>query len=109
MTRIVFGDGYLEVKGHSGYDVRGRDIVCAGISTACNALVAALLPLRKHGLLEDLRVRKGAGEFSLFFVGASRVARDTVFAFETLFRAYAEEFPEHIEILSAEGEKPEQL
>ena len=109
MTRIVFGEGYIEVKGHSGYDVRGRDIVCAGISTACNALVAALFPLKKHGLLKDLRIHKGEDEFRLSFVGAGEVARDTVLAFETLLRAYAEEFPEYIDILSEEGEKPEHL
>lgn len=104
MTRIVFGEGYIEVKGHSGYDVRGRDIVCAGISTACNAIAASLITLKKHGLLGELHIRAGEGEFKLSFSGESAVARDTILAFKTLFGTYAEEFPEHVNILFDGGE-----
>lgn len=32
----------IKVIGHSGYDKRGRDIVCAAVSTACQMAVAGI-------------------------------------------------------------------
>ena len=38
----------LEVDGHAGYDEKGKDIVCAGVSMMVNALA---------GVLEDAEMR----------------------------------------------------
>lgn len=44
MTYIEYYDNgnefSLEVQGHAGYDVKGQDIVCAGISTLVQTLIA---------------------------------------------------------------------
>ena len=37
MTTITLGKYYIEVKGHSGYAEKGKDIVCAAISTLIEA------------------------------------------------------------------------
>lgn len=37
MTTVKVTKEYIEVKGHSGYDIAGRDIVCAGISVLIQA------------------------------------------------------------------------
>ena len=33
----------LEVDGHAGYDEKGKDIVCAGVSMMVNALAVGLV------------------------------------------------------------------
>lgn len=43
MIKIKFDKDKISIKGHSGYDVIGKDIVCAGVSsiviTSINAII----------------------------------------------------------------------
>ena len=43
MIKIKFGKDKISIKGHSGYDVIGKDIVCASVSsiviTSINAII----------------------------------------------------------------------
>lgn len=42
MISIIYEEGKLDVKGHSGYAPRGQDIVCAGVSTLMFTLAEQL-------------------------------------------------------------------
>ena len=63
---IIFNDGIsfrneskairIEISGHSGSDIKGRDIVCAGISTLTQTIIlsiAQLLKIRQNLLNEN--------------------------------------------------------
>ena len=58
MTKVQYslknGTHRLSVKGHSGYAERGRDIVCAGVSTLTQALAATLSANRGSLLSLDI-------------------------------------------------------
>ena len=58
MTKVQYsfknGSHRLSVKGHSGYAERGRDIVCAGVSTLTQALAATLSANRGSLLSLDI-------------------------------------------------------
>lgn len=54
----------LTVMGHAGYAPAGYDIVCAGVSSLCGALLLQLEALEKRGELSGLDFRLGSGFFS---------------------------------------------
>lgn len=54
----------LTVMGHAGYAPHGRDIVCAGVSSLCMALVCHLEYLEAQGELISLDYRGGSGFFT---------------------------------------------
>lgn len=54
---------YLTVNGHAGYAPKGYDVVCAGISSLCGALVCQLEALESMGLASGLSYELGDGYF----------------------------------------------
>ena len=42
MIKIKFDKDKISIKGHSGYDVLGKDIVCAGVSAVVTGGINAL-------------------------------------------------------------------
>ena len=59
----------LTVNGHAGYAPKGFDIVCAGISSLCGALVCQLEALEKQGLARELSFELGDGYFRCYAEG----------------------------------------
>ena len=56
VTAALLNDGFMiECEGHSGYDEKGRDIVCAGVSALCMALEAMLEELSVEGCAEQVQ------------------------------------------------------
>lgn len=53
MTIVTLGNGYVEVKGHSGYAEYGKDIVCAAISTLVEATYNYLLATKNKVEKDD--------------------------------------------------------
>ena len=45
MIKININSDEIIIKGHSGYDENGRDIVCASVSSICITTVNALLSI----------------------------------------------------------------
>lgn len=50
MTKIVIGKDHIEISGHTGYDVNGKDIVCASISSIVITTVNGILSIDKSYL-----------------------------------------------------------
>lgn len=51
----------IEIKGHAGYDDKGKDIVCAGVSSTVITTVNGILAINKDAIThhlnnDDLRV-----------------------------------------------------
>ena len=64
-TVVPLADGYwFECAGHAGFDEKGKDIVCAGVSALCMALEAMLDELTDEGCAEEVRKHAADGYFS---------------------------------------------
>lgn len=65
MTKIYLGKKesikQITISGHSGYDKRGADIVCAGISALSQAFVKLAAELEKRGIadIKSLTIKDG--------------------------------------------------
>lgn len=53
MIRINIASEFIEIRGHSGYEERGKDIVCAAVSALTLALARALEELTTGGCSEE--------------------------------------------------------
>lgn len=45
MIKIEIKENEITIMGHSGYDIEGKDIVCASVSSICITTVNALLSI----------------------------------------------------------------
>lgn len=50
MTKITFSKDHIEISGHSMYDVHGKDIVCASISSIVITSINGILSIDKNYL-----------------------------------------------------------
>ncbi len=95
-------DGYVfSCEGHAGYAEDGRDIVCAGVSALCIALVERLKTLCREGVanVRRLDVRDGALYAEFAYEGDKREDLLLGAAVETVMeglRAVAAMYPEHV-------------
>ena len=53
MIRINIASEFIEIRGHSGYAERGKDIVCAAVSALTLALARAIEELTTGGCSEE--------------------------------------------------------
>ena len=69
MTKIrlreLNGGCLFSCEGHAGYAEPGRDIVCAGISALCMALVRRLEDMTAEGIVRLTGCETGDGELHL--------------------------------------------
>ena len=107
MTRVRLDrlyDGYaFSCEGHAGYAEGGGDIVCAGVSALCIALVERLKTLCREGAAEMLRLQTGDGALYAEFAVAGGKREDLIVgaAVETVMeglRAVAEMYPDHVAV-----------
>ena len=94
------GKYLLEMKGHCGYDIEGRDIVCAAASILCVTLCSLLED--KQGMLEEsprIIVENGLSEIA--FIPKERYADELAAVFETVekgLRLLADNYPDYVSI-----------
>lgn len=107
MTRVeitYLNDGcVLECRGHAGWAEKGRDVVCAGISALCIALLERLDVLTRENVASVVRSHVADGELSLELRwggdGLSRLLLEaTVETVAAGFRRLAELYPANVSL-----------
>ena len=107
MTRVRLDrlyDGYIfSCEGHAGFAEAGKDIVCAGVSALCIALVERLRTLCAEGVAQTQRMIVRDGELLVEFTGADGKREDLILssAVETVMdglRAVAARYPDHVSV-----------
>ena len=107
MTRVTFaelnGGWWFECRGHAGYAPKGQDIVCAGVSALCMALLARLEALRDEGILRQVRTHVSDGEVcaEAFTDGDTLNALLVRHTFETVlagFQTLEETYPDCVRV-----------
>lgn len=91
MTTIQVSDKQIIVKGHSGYDEPGKDIVCAAISTLSDATYNYLAALGN-------KVSKVEGD-ALFVINIEYInnsSRRILGTFIKMVDDIAEQYPENV-------------
>lgn len=91
MTTIDIKDGYIEVKGHSGYAEVGKDIVCAAISVLTEATYNYLLATHN-----DVEKKENEGEFTIIIRGLNEVGYQIIKSFGEMIDDIASQYPENV-------------
>ncbi len=97
--REYYGRTLLTVEGHSGFDSRGNDIVCAGVSTLVGAFLNTVLDEESNGRLSLQRniIRDGYLYLEIEKFDFSRERTEGIVdGFMTGFMMLAETYPEHV-------------
>lgn len=55
MIEISRFEGGITIKGHAGYAPHGQDIVCAGVSTLAQTLIASIEALTEDAIQYDIQ------------------------------------------------------
>ena len=96
------GEGfYIEAAGHSGFGEKGRDVVCAGVSTLIFTTYYYLRKLQDVGYIGYLEKTEADGEVSISARCAEGEQTILKTAFEmalTGFEMLAENFPQCVTI-----------
>ena len=105
------GEGFIiEAAGHSGFGKRGKDIVCAGVSTLIFTTYYYLRKLQDGGYIEHLEKREADGFVSISARCAEGGQKYMTAALDmalTGFEMLAENFPTHVTIIKKGEEKSE--
>ncbi len=91
----------LEAQGHAGYGERGRDIVCAAVSTLFSALSLGLERQRNYGRLEWLVVKLNDGSARISAKPISEHHREVQLLFDVFAQALvqiADQYPEYVRV-----------
>ena len=91
MTTIGINSDWIVVKGHSGYDTIGKDIVCAAISTLTEAtfnyLVATNNKVEKHD---------GDGLFIIRIDRLNKAGKEIIEAFKEMVKDIESQYPNNV-------------
>lgn len=85
----------VKITGHAGYAEPGKDIVCAGVSTLAQTLIASL-DMLAPGTLESAEVNSGYVEIK--YRNLSEHAKMLIYSFFIGVNLIANEYPEHVKI-----------
>lgn len=89
----------LEMEGHAGAGIPGQDLVCCAASILVFTLAANVRRMRRHGWLEEARIRLAPGDARIVCM-PHQYARDCVVsrmdAICLGFRMLEKEYPEFV-------------
>ena len=85
----------IKITGHAGYAEPGKDIVCAGVSTLVQNLIASL-DMLTPGALESTEIKPGYTEIK--YINLSKHAKMLIDSFFIGVNLIANEYPENVKI-----------
>ena len=91
----------LTIKGHAGSAEKGRDLICAAVSTLTYTLVAELYELEEMGLVDmgDIQVRLEPGDAEVSFGSRSWAVEGAYRTVCAGFKMLAKQYPEYVEFV----------
>lgn len=104
MITIQIDNEYMgiRVEGHAGYDERGKDIVCAGVSALVRTWEACVEEFQKDGLLKSSKIDISDGK-AYVFAEPMEIYRDGIeVAFMTIKKGLftlQRSLPEYIQLV----------
>ena len=86
MTIITIQQDYIEISGHSDYDILGKDIVCSSISTMIQFLI----------LINDLDYIEDNGYYK---VDITKATKHNIEAFTNLIKQLEKQYPSNVKVI----------
>jgi uncharacterized protein YsxB (DUF464 family) len=84
--------GGITIKGHAGYAPSGEDIVCAGVSTLAQTLIASIEALTEDAIQYDIQ----PGWLELKFRKLSASAKLLIASFFVGIEMIADNYPDNV-------------
>lgn len=95
MIEVTRKENGLSIKGHAHYAENGKDIVCAGVSTLAQTLIASIEKLTT----DEIQYVIQPGTVDIKHGTLSREAQLLVKSFFIGIQMIADEFPENVRIV----------
>lgn len=97
MIEITHSNNRITIKGHAKYDVIGKDIVCAGVSSLTYAFIESVEQLTN----DKLKCFISAGNAVIEYGDLSEEGELLINSFFIGLRMIAEEYPDNVKIEQA--------
>lgn len=94
MITVIRHNRSIEIKGHSGYDEPGKDIVCAGVSTLVQTLIQSIEDLTS----DTIQYSMSPGTVDIKHGNLSERAQAMIDSFFVGIRLIASEYPENVKL-----------
>jgi uncharacterized protein YsxB (DUF464 family) len=94
MIEIIHTNNSITINGHANYAERGKDIVCAGVSTLVQTLIQSVEELTTDKIQYDMK----PGEVHIKFWCLSDPSRALVDAFFIGVKLIAENYPNNVKL-----------
>lgn len=95
MIEVKHNSDSISIKGHAHYAEPGKDIVCAGVSTLAQNLVASILGLTTDEIQYDMQ----SGSIEIKYGNLSEAAQLLVDSFFVGINLIANNYPENVRIV----------
>lgn len=95
MIVVKIRENSLIIDGHAGYEEKGKDIVCAGVTALTQTLVKSIEDLTEDKIEYDI----SPGRADIKYGNLSEKAKTLVDSFFIGICMIAEEFPEYVRIM----------
>ena len=95
MIVVKVRENSLIIDGHAGYEEKGKDIVCAGVTALTQTLVKSIEDLTEDKIEYDI----SPGRVGITYRNLSEKARTLVDSFFIGICMIADEFPENVRIV----------
>lgn len=94
MIEISRFEGGITIKGHAGYAPLGQDIVCAGVSTLAQTLIASIEALTEDAIQYDIQ----SGWVEIKFGKLSANAKLLIASFFVGVEMIADTYPDNVKL-----------
>ena len=95
MIEVKQNNGSISVRGHAHYAEPGKDIVCAGVSTLVQTLVASILEITTDEIQYDMQ----PGSVEIKYGALSEAAQLLVKSFFVGINLIADSYPDYVRIV----------
>lgn len=97
MIEVKQNSDSISIKGHAHYAEPGKDIVCAGVSTLAQTMVASILAMTTDEIQYDMQ----PGSVEIKYRNLSEAAQLLVDSFFVGVNLIANVYPENVRIVQA--------
>ena len=95
MIEVKRTNNSITIKGHAHYAEPGKDIVCAGVSTLAQNLIASIVGLT----VDEIQYEMQPGNIEIKYRSLSEAAQLLVDSFFVGINLIADEYPNHVKLV----------
>lgn len=95
MIEVNIRPGDIQILGHSGYAVEGKDIVCAGVSALFQTMLKSIGDLTDDKIKYDIM----PGKSGMRYGNLSKVSKALIDSFIIGVIMIKDSYPEHVKVI----------